>query len=104
MSDYDKNNRISSSSDGTEKVFRSFLAEASDVSFRTFESIQALAGTTACKRVQINELRKFAIKNGCWFSDLTIFGEYADRGSENEVYTDAETETVFKLNDFQVCR
>ena len=101
MNDYGKNNRISSSSHGAEKEFRSFLAEASDASYRTFESIQAVAGTTACKGVQINVLRKFAIENDCWFTDLSIFGEYADRGSENEVYTDTETETVFKLNDFR---
>lgn len=101
MNEYGKNNRISSSSHGTEKTFRSFLAEASDVSFRTFESIQAIAGTTSCKGVQINVLRKFAIENNCWFSDLSIFGEYADRGSENEVYTDTECEIVFKLNDFR---
>lgn len=101
MNDYDENNRISPSSDGAKTEFRSFLEAASDVSHRTFESIQAVAGTAACKGVQINALRKFAVENGCWFPDLAVFGEYADRGSENEVYTDTDTETVFKLNDFR---
>lgn len=101
MNDYGKDNPTPQTSDGAEKSIRSFLAEASVVSSRAFESIQALAGTTFSKGVQINALRKFAIENDCWFPDASVLGEYADRGSENEVYTSRESDTVFKLNDFR---
>lgn len=38
---------------------------------------------------------------GCWFDNRATFGEFYDRGSENEVYMDAATDTVYKLNDFR---
>lgn len=101
MRDYDKDNRIPPSSDGTKEGFRSVLAEASDVSYRTFESIQAVAGTTACKGVQINALRKYAVENQCWVADISALGEFVDRGSENEVYSAYDADIVYKLNDFR---
>lgn len=57
------------------------MAEASVVSFRTFETIQELTGTTVCKRGQIAALRTFAIENDCWYADASVFGEFSDRGS-----------------------
>lgn len=101
MRDYGEDNRIPPSSDGTKEGFRSVLAEASDVSYRTFESIQAVAGTTACKGVQINALRKYAIENQCWVADISALGEFVDRGSENEVYSAYDADIVYKLNDFR---
>lgn len=101
MKDYGKDKRIPSSGDGTEKGFRSVLAEASDVSYRTFESIQALAGTPTCKGVQINALRRYALETGCWITDISALGEFSDRGSENEVYSAYNSNIVFKLNDFR---
>ena len=101
MEDYDKDNRIPPSGHSAEDGFRSVLAEASDVSYRTFESIQAVAGTTACKGVQINALRKYAVNEGCWFSDISALGEFVDRGSENEVYSAFDIEIIYKLNDFR---
>lgn len=101
MEEYDKDNRIPPSGDRTEKGFRSILAEASDVSYRTFEAIQAVAGTTACKGVQINALRRYAVEEGYWFSDLSALGEFVDRGSENEVYSSHHVDIVYKLNDFR---
>lgn len=101
MRDYGEDNRIPPSSDGTKEGFRSVLAEASDVSYRTFESIQAVAGTTACKGVQINALRKYAIENHCWVADISALGEFVDRGSENEVYSAYDADIVYKLNDFR---
>ncbi len=101
MEDYGKDYRIPPSGDRTEEGFRSVLAEASDVSYRTFESIQAVAGTTACKGVQINALRRFAIENDCWVADISVLGEYVDRGSENEVYSAYDADIVYKLNDFR---
>lgn len=50
---YGKNEQISHRSDKAEKEFRSILAEASAISFRTFETIRALTGTTVSKRIQI---------------------------------------------------
>lgn len=101
MRDYGEDNRIPPSSDGTKEGFRSVLAEASDVSYRTFESIQAVAGTTACKGVQINALRKYAVENQCWVADISALGEFVDRGSENEVYSAYDADIVYKLNDFR---
>lgn len=101
MRDYGEDNRIPPSSDGTKEGFRSVLAEASDVSYRMFETIQAVAGTTACKGVQINALRKYAIENHCWVADISALGEFVDRGSENEVYLAFDLKTVYKLNDFR---
>lgn len=101
MRDYGEDNRIPPSSDGTKEGFRSVLAEASDVSYRTFESIQAVAGTTACKGVQINALRKYAVENHCWIADISALGEFVDRGSENEVYSAYDADIVYKLNDFR---
>lgn len=95
MNDYGKDNPTPQTNDGAEKSIRSFLAEASAISSRTFESIQALAGTTFCKGVQINALRKFAIENHCWFPDASVLGVYADRGSEYEVYTSKYSDIVF---------
>ena len=57
---------ISQTCDSSQNGVISLLEEASHVSRGVFESIQALAGTTYCKGVQINELRKFAQRNGCW--------------------------------------
>lgn len=101
MEKYGKNNRISPSGDRTEVGFRSVLAEASDVSYRTFGAIQAVAGTTACKGVQINALRKYAVETGCWVEDVSALGTFVDRGSENEVYSSDDEDIVYKLNDFR---
>ena len=101
MSAYDKNKRIPSEDYPAKAKFRSVLAEASAASYRTFESIQEVAGTTACKGVQIHALQRFAIENNCWFSDLSLFGEFSDKGSENEVYSSTDSEIVYKLNDFR---
>ena len=98
---YGKNEQISHRSDKAEKEFRSILAEASAISFRTFETIRALTGTTVSKRIQIAALRTFAIENDCWYSDVSVFGEFSDRGSENEVYSPIDQEIVYKLNDFR---
>lgn len=101
MEDYGKDNRIPPPGDRTEEGIRSVLAEASDVAQRTLESIQSVAGTTACKGVQINALRKYAVEKGCWFTDVSVLGDFVDRGSENEVYSAYDADIVYKLNDFR---
>ena len=78
----------------------SLLAAASDFARGVLESIQALAGTTSCKGVQIARLKDWAISNHCWI-DRTILGTYSDRGSENEVYASLDSRYVYKLNDFR---
>lgn len=66
------------------------------------ESVQALAGTTTCKGVQIARLKEWAIENGCWFDSANELGVFVDRGSENEVYLSKRSnKLVYKLNDFR---
>lgn len=79
---------------------RSILEQAESVARRVLESVQAIAGTTACKGVQIARLKEWAIANHCWI-DRTTLGTYSDRGSENEVYASLDSRFVYKLNDFR---
>ena len=77
------------------------LARASAFAGRVLSSIQALAGTTTCKGVQIARLKDWAIKNDCWIENPNTLGVFSDRGSENEVYMGFDGIHVFKLNDFR---
>ena len=77
------------------------LESASAVAQRVLEEIEALAGTTACKSVQLVRLKKWAQEQGCWYDDRSQFGEFFDRGSENEAYLSLDSEDVVKLNDFR---
>ena len=51
------------------------LESASTVAHRVLEEIEALAGTTACKSVQLVRLKKWAQEQGCWFDDRSQFGD-----------------------------
>ncbi|MDR0891610.1 MAG: hypothetical protein LBN24_03255 [Mediterranea sp.] len=94
--------RISPPDDSGELGCYSLLEEASLVAQRVLESIQALAGTTAVKGVQIANLERFAKEKGCWIEDISKIGTFTDRGSENEVYLSLVDDTaVYKLNDFR---
>lgn len=93
--------RISQENNSEEIGFNSLLEAASAEARRMLRAIQALAGTTSCKGVQIAGLKKWAEKNNCWIDSPTSLGVFSDRGSENEVYVDASKNTVFKLNDFR---
>ena len=77
------------------------LESASAFANRVLEEIEALAGTTTCKSVQLVKLRKWAEEHGCWYSDRSQFGDYFDRGSENEVYLSLDSKEIIKLNDFR---
>jgi hypothetical protein len=77
------------------------LERASAVAQRVLEEIEALAGTTACKSVQLVRLKQWAQEQGCWFSDRSMFGDFIDRGSENEVYLSPNVQEIIKLNDFR---
>lgn len=96
--EYDK---ISSGIDSEKEGFDNLLEEAAAEARRISRAIQEIAGTTACKGVQINGLRKWAVENNCWIPSCGILWEFSDRGSENEVYMDFINEIVYKLNDFR---
>ena len=81
--DYDK---ISSGINSPKESFDCLLKRAAAEAGRISLAIQKIARTTACKGVQINGLKKWAKGNGCWFNSPESFGEFSDRGSENEVY------------------
>lgn len=85
MNEDERTKRLSQGSKQAEDRDDDLLAAASHVAARVLESVQTLAGTTCCKGVQINELRKFALTRHCWL-DACQLGIYSDRGSENEVY------------------
>ena len=96
----DGTQRIPPQGDSREDEVGSLLAAASDFARGVLESIQALAGTTACKGVQIARLKEWAISHECWIDKDTL-GTFSDRGSENEVYTSSDSKNVYKLNDFR---
>lgn len=77
------------------------LESASAFARGVLEEIKALAGTTSCKSVQLVRLKKWAQEQGCWFDDRNLFGDYIDRGSENEVYLSRDGNEIIKLNDFR---
>jgi hypothetical protein len=77
------------------------LESASTVAHGVLEEIKALAGTTACKSVQLVRLKKWAQEQGCWYDNRTQFGDFFDRGSENEVYLSTDGTEIIKLNDFR---
>ena len=77
------------------------LESASAFAHRVLEEIEALAGTTACKSVQLVRLKKWAQEQGCWYNDRSQFGDFFDRGSENETYLSFDQKEIIKLNDFR---
>ena len=77
------------------------LESASTFAQRVLEEIEALAGTTACKTIQLVRLKKWAEEQGCWYDDRTRFGDFFDCGSENEVYLSPDGTEIIKLNDFR---
>lgn len=99
---YGKTESISSPSHSEENEIHCLLEEASNVARGVLESIQAIAGTTVVKGVQIANLERFARDRGYWIEDINTIGIFSDRGSENEVYLSIENSTtVYKLNDFR---
>ena len=99
--DGDTTERLSQESQCPEEKEHGLLARASAFAGGVLSSIQALAGTTACKGVQITRLKEWAVNNDLWIDDISQLGTYSDRGSENEVYINNETQIVYKLNDFR---
>ena len=97
----DHSERISQEGECREAGKYGLLDEASAVAQRVLEEIEALAGTTACKSVQLVRLKKWAQENEYWFDDRNEFGDFFDRGSENEVYLSTNGKEIIKLNDFR---
>ena len=93
--------RLSQKSERRDEKVNSILEDAAEISGGVLSSIQALAGTTDCKGVQIARLKEWAVNNDLWIDDISQLGTYSDRGSENEVYINNETQIVYKLNDFR---
>ncbi len=92
---------VSSENDRKKISFDSLLEAASHEGRRILRAIQALAGTTSCKGVQLRGIKKWAIEHKIWFNKTGTLGIYADRGSENEVYFNRNDHKVYKLNDFR---
>ena len=97
----DKTERIPQTDERREISEGGILESASTFAYRVLKEIEALAGTTACKSVQLVRLKKWAKEQGCWFDNRTQFGEFFDRGSENEVYLSPDGTEIIKLNDFR---
>lgn len=93
--------RLSQEDQRGETPVRGIMEQAETVAQRVLKSIQAVAGTTDCKRVQIARLTDFAKNNKCWIDSPESLGDFADRGSENEVYLSKDNDVVYKLNDFR---
>ena len=97
----DQTERLSQEGECRNEGKCSILDAASAFARGVLEAIEELAGTTACKSVQLVRLRQWAQEQGCWFEDRSHFGDFFDRGSENETYLSADRTTIIKLNDFR---
>ena len=97
----DYSERLSQESECHQDGESCVLESASAFAQRVLEEIEALAGTTACKSVQLVRLKQWAQEQGCWYSNLSLFGDFFDRGSENEVYLSPDQKEIIKLNDFR---
>lgn len=80
--DYDEAQRLSPQGESGEDADNGLLEDASIVAGNVLESIQALAGTTSCKGVQIARLKGWAVSNHCWIDNADKLGTFSDRGSE----------------------
>ena len=97
----DQAERLSQAGECREIGEGGLLEVASAVARGVLEEVKALAGTTTCKSVQLVRLRKWAHENGCWFNNRSHFGDFFDRGSENEAYLSEDGTEIIKLNDFR---
>ena len=65
--------RLSQKGEPRNAKVNSILEDAAEVAGGVLSSIQALAGTTACKGVQIARLRDWAKENDCWINSSSKF-------------------------------
>ena len=97
----DYSERLPQEGECHQDVESGILESASAFAHRVLEEIETLAGTTACKSVQLVRLKKWAQEQNCWFNNHSQFGDFIDRGSENEVYLSPNSKEIVKLNDFR---
>ena len=57
------------------------LEKASAFAYGVLKEIEALAGTTTCKSVQLVRLKQWALEQGCWFDNCNLFGDYVVVGN-----------------------
>ena len=95
--DGDTTERLPQESQCPDAKEHGFLARASAFAGGVLSSIQALAGTTACKGVQIARLNAWAKENDCWIENPESLGVFSDRGSENEGYMVEKTPEIDSL-------
>ena len=82
------------------------LERASAFSQRVLEEIETLAGTTACKSVQLLRLKKWVQEQGYWFEDRSQFGDFFERIKAHNKYFDACAYRMIGLgenSDGKVC-
>ena len=96
-----KTERIPQKGECRENCEHDILESSSAFARGVLESIEKLAGTTACKSVQLVKLRQWAKEQGYWYDDHSLFGDFFDRGSENETYLSTNSKEIIKLNDFR---
>lgn len=61
---------------------------------------QAIRGKES-KQQQLDALESYAKETGIWIDDTSILGEQFSQGGENEVLYTPNTNSVFKLNNFE---
>lgn len=66
----------------------------------TSEARQIIAGKES-KREQLNALESYAKEKGIWIDNTSVLGEQFSEGGENEVFYTPDTNSVFKLNNFE---
>ncbi|NDV77853.1 LPD38 domain-containing protein [Dysgonomonas sp. 511] len=66
----------------------------------TGEARQVVRGKGS-KQEQLAALEQFAKENGLWIENTSVLGEEFSRGGENEVLYSPDTDSVFKLNNFE---
>ena len=76
--DGDTTERLSQEGQCPEDGFNGLLARASAFAGGVLSSIQTLAGTTACKGVQIARLKDWAKENDCWIENPESLGVFSD--------------------------
>ena len=86
--------RLSQEGECRNEAESGILERASTFAHRVLEEIETLAGTTSCKSVQLVRLKKWAQEQGCWYDDRSQFGDFFDRGSENEVYLSLDQKNI----------
>ena len=86
MSNGDQVERLPQEGECRNESESSLLARASAVAQGVLKEIETLTGTTSCKSVQLVRLEQWAKEQSCWFDDRSQYGDFFDRGSENETY------------------